>query len=139
MARGLTFALLASVTITLAAAGPVIQSPTEQIYGCEFVGRHADAYTVIAQLVGRGTPGTYAQSLTDVPGWWLARGLHPVAAYNSASSSASRSPPQPPTCSRIGSRSPAAAVIASLIFTFAPLRLAHAAYHPHIVQTQWRA
>ncbi len=33
--------------------------------------------------------------------------------------------------------SPAGALLAALLFAFSPFHLAHAAYHPHIAQTQW--
>jgi hypothetical protein len=32
---------------------------------------------------------------------------------------------------------PAGALVAALLFAFSPFHLAHAAYHPHIAQTQW--
>ena len=33
--------------------------------------------------------------------------------------------------------SPAGATVAALAYAFSPFHLAHAAYHPHIAQTQW--
>ena len=80
----------------------------------------------------------YSQPVTDVTGALLARLSGPVAAYNwlvllsfplSAASAY--------LLARYLTLSPAAATVAAMAYAFSPFHLAHAAYHPHIAQTQW--
>ena len=108
------------------------------VFGREIVGRHHDAYTVMLQMAGAGTSGTYAQPVTDRLGWLFARAMNPVSVYNLL---VLLSFPLTAGATYVLARrlidSHMAALIAALAFTFAPLRLAHAAYHPHIVQTHW--
>jgi hypothetical protein len=133
-------AFLLSAALTIAAAWPVVGSPAHLIYGHEIAGRHPDAYTVMLQIAGASTSGPYAQPVTDRLGWLFARIWPPVAAYNLL---VLLSFPLTAAVTYVLARrltaSHAAALIASVAFTFAPIRLAHAAYHPHIVQTQWVA
>jgi hypothetical protein len=136
--RGLAITVGLATLVTLIVAWPVVRSPTEMVFGREIVGRHHDAYTVILQLAAAGTSGLYAQPVTDRIGWLFARAMNPVAAYNLL---VLLSFPLTAGATYLLARrladSHIAALIAALAFTFAPLRLAHAAYHPHIVQTHW--
>ena len=138
MWRGLAITVGVATIVTLIVAWPVVRSPAEMIFGREIVGRHHDAYTVMLQIAGAGTSGTYAQPVTDRLGWLFARAMNPVSAYNLL---VLLSFPLTAGATYVLARrltgSHIAAVIAALAFTFAPVRLAHAAYHPHIVQTQW--
>lgn len=126
---------------TILVAAPVLHAPSERIFGMEIVGRHHDPFTAMEQF---GRPiteivrGLYSQPLTDVPGALLQRAAGPVAAYNwlvlltfplSAATAY--------LLARHLSISPAGAAIAASAFAFSPFHLAHAAYHPHIAQTQW--
>lgn len=140
MWRGLATTVALAVAILLVIAWPVIVSPAEQIYGAEIVGRHHDPFTVMRQMAGDGARGPYRQPATDDLGWLLARVLPPVAAYNVVvlitfplTAAAVYALARYLTVPHTG------AVVAALFFTFAPLRLAHAAYHPHVVQTHWIA
>jgi hypothetical protein len=125
--------------LTIVIAWPVVRAPTQMIYGREIAGRHYDAYTVIEQF-GQALParGLGAQPATDLVGWLLARVLPAVAAYNVI---VLLTFPLTAAATYLLARhllaSHGAAAIAAMFFAFAPLRLVHAAYHPHIVQTQW--
>jgi hypothetical protein len=136
--RGFAVTVGLTTILTLIAAWPVVRSPAEMVFGREIVGRHHDAYTVMLQIGGTGTSGTYAQPVTDRLGWLFARAMNPVSAYNLL---VLLSFPLTAAITYVLARrlidSHIAALIAALAFTFAPVRLAHAAYHPHIVQTQW--
>ncbi|MGE5834241.1 MAG: hypothetical protein ACM4AI_07165 [Acidobacteriota bacterium] len=138
MWRGAAIAVGVTTIVTLIVAWPVVRSPAEMIFGREIVGRHHDAYTVMLQIGAAGTSGTYAQPVTDRLGWLFARAMNPVSAYNLL---VLLSFPLTAGATYVLARrlidSHTAALIAALAFTFAPVRLAHAAYHPHIVQTQW--
>jgi hypothetical protein len=131
------FALATLLTVVI--AWPVVRAPTEMIYGREIAGRHYDAYTVIEQF-GNGLPATglSEQPVADRAGWLLARMLPAVAAYNVI---VLLTFPLTAAATYLLARhllaSHGAAAIAAMFFAFAPLRLVHAAYHPHIVQTQW--
>ena len=80
----------------------------------------------------------YSQPVTDVTGALLARVSGPVAAYNwlvllsfpLAAAAAY-------LLARYLALSPAGATVAAMAYAFSPFHLAHAAYHPHIAQTQW--
>ena len=136
--RGLAMAVGITTVLTVIAAWPVVRSPRALIYGHEIVGRHHDAYTVMQQIGGDGTSGLYAQPVTDRLGWLFARAMDPVSAYNLlVLLSFPLTAAATYALARRLLESHAAALIAALAFTFAPMRLAHAAYHPHIVQTQW--
>jgi hypothetical protein len=136
--RGFAVTVGLTTIVTLIVAWPVVRSPAEMVFGREIVGRHHDAYTVMLQMAGAGTSGTFAQPVTDRLGWLFARAMNPVSAYNLL---VLLSFPLTAGATYLLARrligSHMAALIAALAFTFAPLRLAHAAYHPHIVQTQW--
>lgn len=128
---------LASV-LTVVVAWPVVRAPARQILGHEIVGRHHDPFTVMYQMAGSGPPAPYIQPVTDGAGWLLARVMESVVAYNvlilvtfpltaATTYALARYLRLPHT----------AALVVALLFAFTPLHLAHAAYHPHIAQTQW--
>ncbi len=129
----------AACILTLILAAPVLVAPSSRLFGNEIVGRHHDPYTVIVQLEGSAPPGIYAQPATDYPGRLLAALLGDgVAAYNLLVLVTF-----PLTAlftfllaRHLGARLPGAWV-AAFLYAFAPFHLAHAAYHPHIAQTQW--
>ena len=104
----------------------------------EIVGRHHDPFTVIAQLERPITLGVYSQPVTDITGAFLARFLGPVAAYNWL---VLLSFPFSAAAAYLLARhlvlSPAGATVAAMAYAFSPFHIAHAAYHPHIAQTQW--
>ena len=125
--RGLAITVGLTIAVTLVAAWPVVRSPAEIVFGHEIVGRHHDAYTVMLQIAGPGTSGTYAQPVTDRLGWLFARAIDPVSAYNLL---VLLSFPLTAGATYLLARhlvgSHMAALIAALAFTFAPVRLAHA-------------
>jgi len=127
-----------AIMMTLAMGASVLRAPSERIFGMEIVGRHHDPFSVMRQFAGRIAIGVHSQPLTDIPGALLARVSNPVTAYNwlvlltfplSALGAYA--------LGRHLALPPAAAVIAAIAFAFSPFHLAHAAYHPHIAQTQW--
>lgn len=132
-------AVLALATlVTAALAAPVLRAPSERVFGKEIVGRHHDPFTVMAQFGRPSAIGVYSQPATDGPGALLARVAGPVAAYNwlvlitfPLSAFAAY------LLARHLALSPVAAAIAAFAFAFSPFHLAHAAYHPHVAQTQW--
>lgn len=124
--------------ITVVIAWPVFLHPTQLIYGREIVGRHPDPYTLIT-LLGGPTPWTPGfQLLTDLPAWLLARSVGPVAAFNLiVLLSFPLTAMSAYALGRSLTSSHLAGLIAGLVFAFSPMRLAHAAYHPYLLQTQW--
>ncbi|WP_396936712.1 hypothetical protein [Mycolicibacterium sp.] len=124
--------------MTAIIARPAVFAPAERIFGHEIVGRHHDPFTVMRQMAGAGPSGPYIQPVTDGLGWLLARFVEPVAAYNIlVLSTFPLTAAATYLLARYLRASHVGAIVASLLFTFAPLHLAHAAYHPHIAQTQW--
>jgi hypothetical protein len=130
-------AALATI-VTLAIAAPVLRAPSERVFGMEIVGRHHDPFTVMAQFGRPVRTSVYAQPVTDVSGALLARASGPVAAYNwlvllsfPLSAVAAYLLARHLGLSRTG------ATVAGMLYAFSPFHLAHAAYHPHIAQTQW--
>ena len=104
----------------------------------EIVGRHHDPFTVMEQFARPITVGVYSQPITDITGALLARISGAAAAYNwlvlltfPLSAAAAY------LLARYLALSPAGATVAALAYAFSPFHLAHAAYHPHIAQTQW--
>ena len=136
--KSLAFTMLASVGLTLVMAWPIVLSPSTEIFGSEIVGRQHDPFTVMQQFESGGAIGPYLQPVTDLPGIALAKTMSPVAAFNVL---VLLSFPLTAFATYLlalhSFRSGLGASIAALVFTFAPVRLAHAAYHVHIVQTQW--
>ena len=124
--------------MTLVVAAAVLRAPSERLFGREIVGRHHDPFTVMEQFAGPMRVGVHSQPLTDIPGALLARVAGAVAAYNwlvllsfPLSAAAAYL-----LASHLG-LSPAGATVAAMAYAFSPFHLAHAAYHPHIAQTQW--
>lgn len=127
-----------SLILTIAVAAPVLQAPSDRVFGMPIVGRQHDPFTVMTGFDRPVTVGVYTQPLTDVPGALLARASGPVAAYNwlvlltfPLSALAAYA------LARHLHLSAGAATLAALLFAFSPVHLAHAAYHPHVAQTQW--
>ncbi|HMF61012.1 MAG TPA: 6-pyruvoyl-tetrahydropterin synthase-related protein, partial [Vicinamibacterales bacterium] len=127
-----------ALVITLVIAAPVVRAPAERIFGMETMGRHHDPFTVMEQFGRPIALGARLQPLTDIPGSLLAQLTGPVAAYNwlvlltfPMSAAAAY------LLARYLSLTPVGAAIAAMAFAFSPFHLAHAAYHPHIAQTQW--
>ncbi|MEO5895770.1 MAG: hypothetical protein ABIS06_08735, partial [Vicinamibacterales bacterium] len=127
-----------ALLVSLFLAAPVLQAPSERVFGRETVGRHHDPFTVMKQFERPVTRGIYMQPFTDVPGALLARIAGPVPAYNwlilatfPLSAAA--------TYLLAGhlKLSQGSAILAAFAFAFSPFHLAQAAYHPHIAQTQW--
>ena len=127
-----------SVIATIVMALPVLLSPHERIFGGEIVGRHHDPLTVIQQFALGGVRGLYRQPLTDDVGAWLSRVFGPVAAYNivvlATFPLAALGAYALARYLRLPHRG---SLVAGLIFAFAPVHVAQAAYHPHIAQVQW--
>ena len=124
--------------MTMVMAASVIGAPSERIFGLEIVGRHHDPFTVMQQFAGSARAGVYLQPVTDFMGAAIARWTGPVAAYNwlvlvtfPMSAAAAY------LLARHLALPPPGAWIAAMLFAFSPFHLAHAAYHPHVAQTQW--
>jgi len=104
----------------------------------EIVGRHHDPFTVMQQFERPIAIGVYSQPVTDVTGALLARLSGAVAAYNwLVLLSFPLSAAAAYLLARHLTLSPPAAAVAAMAYAFSPFHLAHAAYHPHIAQTQW--
>ena len=127
-----------AVEATAILALPVLLAPSERVFGTEIVGRHRDPFTVMQQLTGPIHITAYSQPITDIPGVLLARMSGGVAAYNwlvllsfPLSAVAAYL-----LARHIGISTTGSAVVA-MFYAFSPFHIAHAAYHPHIAQTQW--
>ena len=138
--RGAELAVVGALAAILTAvvAAPVLRAPSDRIFGMEIVGRHHDPFTVMEQFGRPIAAGGYSQPVTDVPGALLARVWGAVAAYNGIilltfplSAAAAF------LLARYLGLAPTGSAIAAFAFAFSPFHLAHAAYHPHIAQTQW--
>jgi len=129
--------LLASA-ITVIIAWPVVLAPSQLVYGDEIVGRQADLHAVISQFSTAKTSELLPQALTLVPGAALSRALSPVTALNVVVLWTF-----PLTALATFAlawylhRSMLGASVAALAFTFSPMHLAQAAYHPYTAQIQW--
>jgi hypothetical protein len=124
--------------ITAVIAAPVLRAPSERLFGMEIVGRHHDPFTVMEQFGRPISLGVYSQPLTDITGALLARITGVVAAYNwLVLLSFPLSAAAAFLLARYLALSPAAAAVAAMAYAFSAFHLAHAAYHPHIAQTQW--
>jgi hypothetical protein len=127
-----------ATAITVVMAASVLRAPSERVFGTAIVGRHHDPFTVMQQFERPIRVGMYSQPVTDITGALLSRVAGPVAAYNwlillSFPFAAATTY----LLARHLALSPAAATVAALAYAFSPFHLAHAAYHPHIAQTQW--
>lgn len=127
-----------SFAITLLIAAPVLRHPPTRIFGFELAGRHHDPFTVMEQYDAGGPAAPYIQPATDVPGTMLARIAGGVHAYNAL---VLLSIPLTAIAAYLHAMhvtgSPAASIVAALLFALSPFHLAHAAYHVHIAQIQW--
>ena len=130
--------LAAASIVTAVIAAPVLRAPSERLFGAEIVGRHHDPFTVIQQFAHPGDLGLYAQPVTDRTGAAIARVTGGVAAYNWL---VLLTFPLSALAAYLLARHLAlptpAAFLAALLFAFSPFHIAHAAYHPHVAQTQW--
>ena len=135
--RGTLLLLASALALTLAMAAPVLEAPSERIFGREIVGRHHDAYTMVRQFE-QPSRRPFTQPVTDWTGAAIARWSGGVRAYNILVLATF---PLAALFAFLLARHFAlpgwAAAAAALAFAFAPSHLAHAAYHPHIAQTQW--
>ena len=129
-------ALAAGVTLLM--AGPVLRAPSERVFGNAIVGRHHDPFTVMQQFERPRQVGAGLQPVTDVPGALVARATGGVAAYNWV---VLVSFPLAAAAAYLLARhfalTPVAATVAAMAYAFSPFHVAHAAYHPHVAQTQW--
>ena len=104
----------------------------------EIVGRQHDPFTVMEQFGRPISVGVYSQPVTDITGALLARISGVVAAYNwLVLLSFPLSAAAAYLLARHLTLSPAGATVAAMAYAFSPFHVAHAAYHPHIAQTQW--
>jgi hypothetical protein len=124
--------------MTAMMAWPVVLAPSQQVYGHQIVGRHPDVHEAIATMAGPLAGAARLHPLTSLPGWLLARIVSPVTAYNLVvlltfplAAMAAYG------LARYLSDSHAAALVAGLVYAFAPAHLSQAAYHPYVAQTQW--
>jgi hypothetical protein len=113
-------------------------APTRMVYGDEIVGRQADLHAVISQFSNAKTGEVARRAVTMGPGAALAKALDPVAALNvivlwtfPLTALATFA------LARYLHRSNLGAVVAALVFSFSPMHLAQAAYHPYTAQIQW--
>jgi hypothetical protein len=124
--------------VTVAMAAGVLRAPSERVFGMAIVGRHHDPFTVMAQFGRPISLGVYSQPVTDITGALLARLSGAVAAYNwLVLLSFPLSAAAAYLLARHLALSPPGATVAAMAYTFSPFHVAHAAYHPHIAQTQW--
>jgi hypothetical protein len=136
--RGLARILALSTVLTVIIALPVLLHPQTIIFGIETVGRHYDPFAVMQQFAQGGARGIARQPLVDDLGAWLATAIGAVAAYNVivlASFPAAAVATYALARFLTGVHRPA--LVAALAFAFAPVHVAHAAYHPHVTQVQW--
>jgi hypothetical protein len=137
VAEVIAVSALATV-VTVVIAAPVLLAPSERMFGMEIVGRHHDPFTVMAQFERPLSVGVYSQPVTDITGALLARISSGVAAYNwLVLLSFPLSAAAAYLLARYLGLSPAGASVAAMAYAFSPFHVAHAAYHPHIAQTQW--
>ncbi|MFC2172384.1 hypothetical protein ACFLU6_07100 [Acidobacteriota bacterium] len=135
---GVGWVLVASVVLTFVMAAPVLRHPKTYLFGSEIVGRHHDPYTVVRQFEDPQALRLHTQPATDYAGAVIARIFGGVPAYNIMV--LATFPLAAFFTYLLGHRltgSFAASSVAALVYAFAPYHVAHAAYHPHIAQTQW--
>ena len=124
--------------LTLILAAPVVLRPSERLFGSELVGFHPDEYIVIDQFESAPRLSYLTQPATDWLGVGLARLFGGVIAFNFV---VLITFPLATLFAYLLARKlelgTATSVLASFAYGFAPFHLAHAAYHPHVSQTQW--
>lgn len=124
--------------VTGVIAAPVLRAPSERVFGAESVGRHHDPFTVMRQFERPLALDGFAQPLTDIPGALIARISGAVAAYNwLVLLSFPLAAGATYVLARHLSLGAAGASFAAMAYAFSPFHTAHAAYHPHVAQTQW--
>ncbi|HSL21563.1 MAG TPA: hypothetical protein VK886_08505, partial [Vicinamibacterales bacterium] len=124
--------------VTVVISAPVLRAPSERMFGMEIIGRHHDPFTVMVQFGRPIGVGVYSQPVTDITGALLARRSGAVAAYNwLVLLSFPLSAAAAYLLARHLALSPAGSTVAAMAYAFSPFHLAHAAYHPHVAQTQW--
>jgi hypothetical protein len=127
-----------ALIITVVISAPVLRAPSERVFGMEIVGREHDPFTMMRQFGRPVSIGVYSQPVTDITGALIARSSGAVAAYNwLVLLSFPLSAAAAYLLARYLALSPAGATVAALAYAFSPFHVAHAAYHPHIAQTQW--
>jgi hypothetical protein len=135
--RSAVLLFASALVLTLAMAAPVLQAPSERIFGREIVGRHHDAYTMV-RLFEQPAWHPFTQPVTDWTGAAIAHWLGGVRAYNIL---VLASFPLAALFAFLLARHFAlprwAAAAVGLAFAFSPSHLAHGAYHPHVAQIQW--
>lgn len=137
-AHGLAWCAAVSLIVTLLIAWPVVSSPSTRLFGTEVVGRQHDPFTVMWQFEHGPPASPYRQPLVDDVGAWLGRAVGPVAAFNAiVLASFPLTAVATYALARYLALSHVGALVAALAFAFAPPHVAHAAYHPHVAQTQW--
>ena len=139
MLRRFAVVFAASATLTLLVAWPVVERPTERIYGTEISGRHPDPFAAMRRL-DFSIADRFTQPGTDWTGAAIAQFAGPVAAYNlivllsfPLAAASTDLLVFLLTGSSLGS------AWAGLMVMVAPYHLAHAAYHPHVAQIGWQA
>jgi hypothetical protein len=127
-----------AVIVTVVISACVLRAPSDRVFGMAIVGRHHDPFTVMEQFARPIGVGVYSQPVTDITGALLARIAGAVAAYNwLVLLSFPLSAAAAYLLARHLALSSAGATVAAMAYAFSPFHVAHAAYHPHIAQTQW--
>lgn len=127
-----------ALAVTLVLSVPVLRAPSERVFGMEIAGRHHDPFTMMRQFDRPLSIGVYSQPVTDITGVLIARCSGGVAAYNwLVLLSFPLSAAAAYLLARYLALSPGGASVAAMAYAFSPFHFAHAAYHPHVAQTQW--
>ena len=127
-----------STLLTLVLAAPVLQAPSERIFGAAIVGRHFDPFTVMERFARGLSLDSRSQPVTDVAGAVVSRWTGPVAAYNAlVLVTFPLSALTTYLLARALTLSPLGATLAALAYAFSPFHLSQGAYHVHIAQLQW--
>lgn len=128
----------AASLFTIVLAWPVVLHPRTMIFGAEIAGRHNDPFAAMAVFESGRIAGEWLQPLTDLPGMALAQIAGATAAYNLiVLGSFPFAALTAFLLARYCRLTVAGAAVAALVYAFTPIHLAHAAYHPHVAQTQW--
>src|SRR3954471_5231488 len=108
-------------------AAAVLRAPSQRIFGADIVGRHHDPFTVMQQFSTPWNLGIYWQPVTDLTGAAIARVSGSVAAYNWL---VLLTFPLAAFAAYVLARHlelpPPGALLAALLFAFAPFHLAQA-------------
>jgi len=124
--------------MTVLLAAPVLLAPRQRLFGNEIIGRYHDPFTAIAVFERAARPTLRTQPATDYLGALAERFVGGVVAYNFV---VLVSFPLAALFTYLLAyrltRSAAASTLAAGLYAFSPFHIAHAAYHPHVAQTQW--